>query len=228
MEKINILLTGASRGIGLAACQLLLSENNLDADIIIVSRESPEEFKDHKNVFYYKCDLSSHPETEQVIGEILHSHEHVDVLINNAGAGTFGNAEDISLPDWERLLSLNLTAPFLFIKHFLPGMKKKGRGRIINITSDADHIAYAGASLYCATKYGLRGFSEALRKELIGLNISVTTIAPGRVDTYFNKKKPGDRPISLRPSDVAKQILHVILQDEKCEIETIYLKSNLE
>ena len=93
---------------------------------------------------------------------------------------------------------------------------------------DADHIGFSEGSIYCASKFGLRGFSDSVRDELKGYNISLTTIGPGRVDTFFNGKKPGDRPHSLSADDVARQIIHVLEERDRCGIERIYLRSTLE
>lgn len=125
-------------------------------------------------------------------------------------------------------MNVNLNSAYLMIKSVLPNMKSKNYGRVINISSDADHIGFAEAGAYCASKFGLLGLTEAVRKELIGNDISFTVISPGRVDTNFNNKKPGDRPVSLKAEDVAVQVAHLLELRENCNIETIRLKSTLE
>nr|WP_245237775.1 SDR family oxidoreductase [Paenibacillus ihuae] len=176
----------------------------------------------------YSCDLTDIPRSIETILCVLLDSGGIDILINNAGIGKFALAESLELDHWNRVLTLNLTIPFLLTKYVLPHMKRKNFGRLIHITSDADHIGFAEGSLYCASKFGLRGFADSVRQELKGTPITVTTIGPGRVDTFFNGKKPGDRPISLYAEDVANQVIHVLTQSERCEIERIYLKSTFE
>ena len=105
---------------------------------------------------------------------------------------------------------------------------KEPYGKIINIGSDADHMPFENASVYCATKFGLFGMTESLRIELKKKNIGITTISPARVDTYFNNKKPGCRPISLKADDVAEQVYFVLKQRSTCNIEQIKLSSIVE
>jgi NADP-dependent 3-hydroxy acid dehydrogenase YdfG len=107
-------------------------------------------------------------------------------------------------------------------------MKQQNFGKIITIASDADRLSFAGAGAYCASKAGARLLADCIRKEVAGYNISVTVISPGRVDTHFNGKQPGDRPHSLAAADVARQVQFVLAQPERCEIESINLNSALE
>ncbi|AIQ15085.1 hypothetical protein PDUR_26860 [Paenibacillus durus] len=180
------------------------------------------------NLNLYSCDLTDISLSIETILQVVRESKGIDILINNAGIGKFALAEDLELDHWNRVLTLNLTIPFLLTKYVLPHMKRQNFGRLIHITSDADHIGFAEGSLYCASKFGLRGFADSVRQELKGTPITVTTIGPGRVDTFFNGKKPGDRPISLNADDVADQVMHVLSQGQRCEIERIYLKSTFE
>ncbi|MFB5761889.1 SDR family NAD(P)-dependent oxidoreductase [Paenibacillus medicaginis] len=223
----SVLLTGCSKGIGHSILRELLEANNYNIYAITQNANDISE-EQAKSISLYSCDLTDISRADQIVKQVLQKSQGIDVLINNAGCGKFALVEQLELNDWDRLLKLNLTIPFLLTKRLLPNMKRQNFGRIINITSDADHIGFAEGSLYCASKFGLRGFSDSVRQELRGTNITITTIGPGRVDTYFNDKKPGDRPISLNPDDVANQVMHVLNQSERCEIEQIYLKSTLE
>jgi short-subunit dehydrogenase len=149
-------------------------------------------------------------------------------LINCAGAGYFAPVENLPIEEWNKLLRLNLTAPFLLTQFVLPEMKKQRAGRIINLSSDADNEGFANSTAYCASKFALRGFGDALRKEIAGSSITVTTISPGRVDTCFNGKSPGMRPLSLSANDVAAVVVMLLATDTRCAIELVRMKSNLE
>lgn len=223
----KLLLTGCSRGIGLAILNKIATAHE-PYKIYAVSRQCPEGFSNNPFVHFFSCDLSDVEQTQRVIEAIKLDSEGIDIIINNAGIGKFGEVETLTLHDYTELMNINLTAPFLFISHLLAGMKERNFGRIINITSDADHIGFAEGSLYCASKFGLRGLSDSIRAEVTGLNIAVSTIGPGRVDTYFNRKSPGDRPLSLSDADVANQVMHLLSQSDRCVVERIYLRSGLE
>ncbi|OAB47998.1 SDR family oxidoreductase [Paenibacillus antarcticus] len=222
----SILLTGCSKGIGKAVLDKLIELEKyrvyaLSKNVHSIDLSVP-------NVHVYPCDLANANETEEVAKKIIEDSGGIDILVNNAGIGLFKKVEDISLKEWSEVLAINLTATFILTKTVMSKMKENNSGKIINITSDADHIGFAEGSLYCASKFAVRGFADSIRDELKGTGISVTTIGPGRVDTYFNGKKPGDRPISLQASQVAAQVVHVISMEDTCGIERIYLKSTLE
>lgn len=220
---IRVLLTGATTGIGAAILERL-AESAL-YDITVLGRSKPQ-FVNRCN--FVKADLSRLDTLEAVIDSVIDSDRAFEALINNAGVGLFRPVEEITLEEWQHVQNLNLTAPFVMIKKLLPGMRKRGQGHIVNISSDADQVGFAGATAYCASKFGLAGLSEAVRKELVGSNITITTISPARVDTYFNGKRPGDRPLALYAQDVAEQVFHVLNGSARCHVETIRLKSCLE
>lgn len=223
----SVILTGCSRGIGRAILERLILDGNYKIYAITKNADRLESIK-NDNLTIYSCDLTDLKSVENIIQEILKKADKINVLINNAGIGLFKKVEDLEVTDWDKVLTLNLIVPFFMVKYILPGMKLQNSGRIINISSDADSVGFSEGSLYCASKFGLRGFSDSIRLELKGSNISITTISPGRVDTYFNGKKPGDRPYSLSADDVASQVMHVLNQSDRCEIEKIYIKSTLE
>lgn len=219
------LVTGANRGIGLAMVKELL-DNGYKVIALSKTIENLVEIR-NENLKIYKLNLIDIERVTKTIKEIEQGCS-VDILINNAGVGCFKKIEDYQMEEWNEVLFLNLTVPFILIKQFLPSMKKKKYGRIINIGSDADSFPFLEASAYCASKYGLRGMTECLRLELKQTSVNVTTISPGRVDTFFNGKYPGCRPMSLKPKDIAKQVLFILEQDERCNIEQIKLSSSLE
>jgi short-subunit dehydrogenase len=108
------------------------------------------------------------------------------VLVNCAGVNDFGRFADASPERIETLIVTNLLAPIQLCRAVLPGMLKRGRGRIVNVGSVMGGVGFAGFGVYCATKFGLRGFSEALRRELKGSGVSVATVAPRYTRTALN------------------------------------------
>ena len=164
----------------------------------------------------------------QVLEDLKKKGIVINALVNNVGIGLFKEIRDISLEEWEKVIRINLTIPFYLIHSLVDDIGKEPYGKIINIGSDADHMPFENASVYCATKFGLFGMTESLRIELKKKNIGITTISPARVDTYFNNKKPGCRPISLKADDVAEQVYFVLKQRSTCNIEQIKLSSILE
>lgn len=220
----HVLLTGGSTGIGAA----ILSKLALTREkylISVIGRTRPQV---EAELEFSSIDLSNSNFAYNEIDVFLNIRPPVDILINNAGVGYFAPIEEISVEAWSRVISVNLSTVYYLTSKLLPHMKFQNFGRIINISSDADHIGFSGAAAYCASKFGLAGLSEAVRKELVGYNVTVTTVSPGRVDTCFNSKIPGDRPLSLRPESVAALVMSIADSAESWHIENIRLKSPYE
>lgn len=217
---MNILLTGASTGIGFETVKTLLKHKDINKIVIITKNEIA--FADDR-VEVHNCNLSNRTELNNIMENINFSD--IDVFIANAGFGKFDFLENLADETILNMLQVNLIANFQIIKKCLPFFKKAKHGKIILISSDADKEGFAGASAYCASKFGLLGLSKALRKEITGYNIGLTTISPGRVDTNFNNKKKGDRPNSLMAIDIAEIIEFIIWRPERCNIEAIDVAS---
>ena len=110
-----------------------------------------------------------------------------DILINNAGINNRKAVEDFTLDEWNEIVGINLTAPFLLCRAFVPGMKEKKFGRIINMTSIMSHVSFPHRTGYSATKAGLLGMTRALALELAEFNITANGISPGPFATEINK-----------------------------------------
>ena len=169
---MNILITGAGRGIGKAIAERLNGE-------IFVCGRNEERLKQFEN--YIVCDLTVNEDLEKLGAYIVQNN--IDVLINNAGEYIYSQIEDVSMAQIEHIMKTNLEAPLYLIKKAVPFMKEKKWGRIINIGSISGVMGEAGASLYSASKSGLIGATKALALELAEFGITVNTINPGWVDT---------------------------------------------
>lgn len=169
---MNILVTGASRGIGKAIAE------SLDGKIFATARNE-NLLKCYEN--YCVADLSIKDGVEKLGAYILENK--IDVLVNNAGAYIYSEIENSAFSDIENIVYTNLIAPMYLISMAVPYMKSKKWGRIINIGSISGVMGEAGASSYSASKSGLIGLSKSLALELAEYGITINTINPGWVDT---------------------------------------------
>jgi len=236
-DKI-VLITGSTSGIG-RACAFQFGE--LGAKIALTGRDE-DKLKNLKNELlekninanFFVCDLLELESITQLVSEIeTYYKENVDILINSAGVAVLGLVENVSLSSLKENFQLNFFASFLLSKLLIPGMRKKGFGQIINLSSGVGKRGLPGASSYSASKFALNGFSESLRVELMKDNIDVIVFSPGLVETNFassiilhgalkNKFTEGK---SLKPDIVAFKIA-MASQKRKREV-TLSIKTKL-
>lgn len=187
-ESIAI-ITGASRGIG-RAISLSLAEKAYKCLVFARSEEDLQKLQEEIKSNYpespeaeiYCCDLSNAIAVNKKLDEITKKYKSIDILVNNAGIYKSGSIEN-SLDDFKKVLDVNLSAPFLFLKAIAPIMKKQGHGYIFNIASRAAKIGVEGSGLYASSKFALLGLSESLYRELSKSNIKVTALCPSYVNT---------------------------------------------
>lgn len=179
---MNILVTGASRGIGKAIAENLITLGHE----VFVSARNEELLKEYKN--YCVCDLANGIEK---LGEYIKANE-IDVLVNNAGEYIYSAIENMTYEQIEHITKVNFEAPMYLISKAIPYMKLKKWGRIINIGSISGVMGEANASLYSATKSALFGATKALALELAEYGITVNTINPGWVDTEMGNSSAND------------------------------------
>ena len=184
-----ILLTGATGGIGQAIAQQLAEQG---ARLILVGRSNQhlQSIARILNIyvnggFVLQADISQHAGRETIRTALLAMQEPLDVLINCAGVNLFGMLEDNDPEAIEQLINTNVTANILLTRLTLPFLNKKS-GRIINIGSSFGSLGYPGFSVYCASKFALRGFTEALRRELSDSQIQIAHLAPRATNTSLN------------------------------------------
>jgi len=150
-------------------------------------------------------------------------------LVNNAGFGVFGPSETYPHEDFASILQTNILAPFLLAQTLFPMLKREPKGSevstIVNFGSDAGVVGFEEAAAYCASKGGLHLMSSALRAEWRTQGGRVTTVAPGRVDTCFNGKKPGMRPGALSAEAVAEVIEYCLFCNPILELSEVHLDS---
>jgi short-subunit dehydrogenase len=211
MKDKCVLVTGSSSGIGYEITSNLL---DLGAKVIGIARNHDKSNLENKNYITYNCDVSIHDKLEILLKQILKNHPQINCLISNAGYGNFGPLENYSTLQINKFLSTNLTSHLVITKHLLPHFKRNKMGDIIFIGSEAGLSGAKNGSLYCTAKFGLKGFSEALSKDVSNNNIRVSMINPGMVRTEFFKNlnfEPGDseeNAISLR--DVSSTVAYIL------------------
>ncbi len=181
-----LLLTGASGGLGRALVrhwstsqhQLALhchrERDALEEQVASVNWNHPPQI--------FQADLSEADEVRHLCGEVQKKLGGVDILINNAGISHSQVLWKQELEDWNRLMALNLTAPFLMMRHLVPGMRSRSFGRIVNISSVVAQMGVFGATAYGASKAGLIGLGASAAKELVSKGITVNTIALGYME----------------------------------------------
>jgi 3-oxoacyl-[acyl-carrier protein] reductase len=214
-------ITGASRGAG-RAIALEFARNG--ANVALVARSADElgdAAREAKSAgveaLAIPADVTDEGQVARMAERVLSTFGGVDVLVNNAGIMRRGPVESTSLEEWNRVLAVNVTGPFLCSRAFIPAMKIRRSGHIINIGSGASKQGYANFTAYSASKFALLGLSEALAGELGEAGVKVTTLLPGSIATGFSGRLPGERPPGvklLRPEDVAKAIIALVRQSE--------------
>jgi NAD(P)-dependent dehydrogenase (short-subunit alcohol dehydrogenase family) len=194
VEGKSVLITGASRGIGRATA-ILFAERG--ARVALTGRDMQALLAVEQQItnaggqaFHLFCDVSDEWSVKRLVEDIHAEYETIDVLINNAGVGIIGPVESYPLKSWRTTISTNLTGAFLMSRQVVPIMKTQGSGRIINISSGAGRNGIANYAAYCASKFGLYGFTEALGLEVRNDGILVSTVFPGSTDTYFSGRTP--------------------------------------
>ena len=216
---MNILVTGASKGIGRAIAKELK-----DTGKVFVTARTESALKELGAEEYCLCDLTKDIEK---LAEFIQLNK-IDVLINNAGEYIYGGIDEMTRRKIESIFKTDLEAPAYLISQAVPFMKEQKWGRIINIGSISGVMGEANASLYSAAKAGLIGLTKALALELAEYNITVNTINPGWVDTELGSKSIEDSEFSKeeilecipqrrfgKPEEIAKLTRYLISDDAK-------------
>jgi NADP-dependent 3-hydroxy acid dehydrogenase YdfG len=206
------IVTGASRGIGKAIALLLALQG---AKVVAVARSEAElEELTHKTQgLCIVADISNEEDANYVVQETLSRFGRLDILVCNAGVGSFNELEQFDAAEWDRIFDTNVKGTFLLCKAAVPHFKAQKSGHIVGITSDVAKRTFAHGTVYGASKFAQDAVLASLRKEVRPHGIKVSTIYPGLVDTYFNDTIPGSAEAEkthLRPGDVAQAVRYVL------------------
>jgi 3-oxoacyl-[acyl-carrier protein] reductase len=188
----NVLVTGGSRGIGLAIVRRLASAGY---NVIAVARRESEELREAAkagNVHFHACDLSDVDGIPPFVKAVRDKFGAIYGLVNNAGLGTEGLLATMRNSDIEALVRLNVVSPVILTKYVVRHMMADGEGRIVNISSIIASTGYNGLSVYGATKAAATGFTRSLAREVGKLGITVNAIAPGFIATELTQSLTDD------------------------------------
>jgi NADP-dependent 3-hydroxy acid dehydrogenase YdfG len=148
----------------------------------------------------------------------------IDILINNAGIGYFAPVQDTREADWDAVLDTNLKAVFLLCRLVVPGMILRRTGHIVNIASLAGKSAFAGGATYCASKWGLLGFTQSMAEDLRPFGIRVSAVCPGSVATEFSPHAGKATEKMLQPDDVAHAVEMILTEAPQSFISEVVLR----
>jgi NADP-dependent 3-hydroxy acid dehydrogenase YdfG len=222
------LVTGASRGIGMAIAKSLAGmgarvalcardEHRLAAAASQIEREGAQ-------VLAVPADVTRAGDIAAAIGKTEQALGPVEILVNNAGIGYFAPVQEASEETWDAIMDTNLKAAFLFSKAVAPGMIRLKRGHIINIASLAGKSAFAGGAIYCASKWGLLGLTQCMAEDLRPHGIRVSAVCPGTVNTEFSPHAGKDPQKMLQPEDVAHAVEAIVTQAPQSFISEVLLR----
>ncbi|TCP59456.1 hypothetical protein EV586_101675 [Tumebacillus sp. BK434] len=221
LQNQIVLITGASSGIGRDAALQFAKHGAtpvLAARSIDKLQALSEEIKQRYNIDapFYALDVTEEENVNRVVEDVLKRFTRIDVLMNNSGYGFFKSTEDIAMEEVEGMMNVNYFGLVRMTKAVLPSMKQRGSGHIINIASLASFMAGQKHGAYAATKHAVMGFSDALRYELRGTGVTLSTINPGPVETpFFDKADRSSVPQIVRflkPDEVAATVLKAAVQ----------------
>ena len=176
-------------------------------------------------ILTFAVDVRDHIAVENMVASLISSHQRIDLLFNNAGAGQQGSI-DLSHAEFDELLAVNLKGAFNFLKAVVPIMKKQGSGAIINVASRAGKIGFFNSGAYSASKFGLVGLSESLYRELCPLGIKVTTLCPSWVDTEMTKDAPVPHEEMLVPDDLLKTVRWLLSLSPAAVVKDLIIECN--
>lgn len=219
------LVTGASRGIGLAIAEELRGAGARVARFARSLRdETGARFTD------YRCDVSDEVTVSHAVDRLTAELGVPDIVVNNAGAFLLKSLVDTSPAEFHAQLSANLVGPFLVLRALLPHLLRRGSGRIVTVGSVADHRVFPGNAAYAASKHGVRALHDVLQEEIAGTGIRASLISPGPTDTTLwdplDPDRRGDLPpraAMLQARDVAEAVLFAVTRPPRVNVEMLRL-----
>jgi NADP-dependent 3-hydroxy acid dehydrogenase YdfG len=228
--KPVVLITGASQGIGAAIAKVFAREVR-GVRLALVARSGKNlkvvaracaKFGATAEIFL--CDVSDEDAVASLAKAVTKRFGTVDVLINNAGKFAAAPFTKMTVADFDLMLSANLRSVFLVSRAFVPGMVKRGKGDIFNMSSIAGLGAYPGGAGYCAAKFGVTGLSKVMRAELRGAGVRVCCVHPGATVSPSWRASGVDLSRLMPAEDVARAFLDIYRLSRRTVVEEIVLR----
>jgi len=217
LQEAKVLVTGGSSGIGLATARLLI-EAGASVAISGRNREKLDEAATTINATPIQANVSDEKDVGRMIRTVIEELGGYDVLINNAGIGTFSPLVEQTADDFRRIWETNVLGAMLVARESAKHFVSADSGNIVNIGSTAAQKGFAGGSAYVASKFALRGLTECWRSELRKHNVRVIQIDPSEVITEFAERAgygQDDNPSKLRPEDIGQLIVDVLRMKDR-------------
>lgn len=207
------IVTGGASGLGRAVCEAL---RDAGTHVVALDRVAPPD--DGEAVL---VDLLDRRATEEAVLGVVARHGRLDAVVTAAGTDACGDLLDVPADDWERVVGVNLLGTVAVVRAALPALIESG-GRVVTVASTLALRALPAATAYCASKFGVLGFSRALASETQG-RVGVTTLVPGGMDTAFfdgrdPQFKPGPDAMLNDPADVAAAVVWALGAPPGCEV----------
>jgi 3-oxoacyl-[acyl-carrier protein] reductase len=218
-------VTGAGRGIG-RAIALELARGG--AQIVLAARSSRQLDETAALIGAaaraFPTDVRERDQVRALFGRTAAELGPVDILVNCAGLGIYAPLVDFSDEDFTTIIDTNLRGTFLTCREVLPSMIERQTGHIINIASIAGKVGSANRAVYCASKFGVVGFTESLAEEVRQHGIRVVVVCPGSTDTGFGTSTATAREKMLRPEDVGYAVKMLVMQEPNSFISEIVMR----
>ncbi len=216
-------VTGGAKGIGLATAQALLGRG---ARVALLDLENIA--LDHPHALSIRCDVSRAADVQSAVNQITERLGPIDVWVNNAGLARHRWIPDYTEEEIDLMLAVNLKGTILGSQAALKAMIPHKHGHIINVISTASLRGIPSETVYCAAKWGVRGFTQGLAEEAAAHRIRVTAILPGGVDTAFwddASQRQAPKQLFLKPEHIANGIVSCLEMDDFCVPRELVLRS---
>ena len=201
-EKMKtVLITGGSRGIGRAMVELFSRNGYAVAFTYKKSENEAKTLAETTGALAICADSANESEVIKAVKNAEQALGHIDCLINNAGVSAFSLFTEVTLEEWNNIMSVNLTGAFLYSRAVVPEMVRRGNGRIVNISSMWGLVGSSCEVAYSTSKAALIGMTRALAKELGPSGITVNAVAPGLIDTDMNRSALSDEDVAVLVED---------------------------
>jgi NADP-dependent 3-hydroxy acid dehydrogenase YdfG len=222
-EVGTVLVTGGASGLGAAIAEAV---EQAGGTAVVLDRARPQ-----NGFAFEQVDLADARAAEDAVRRAAEAHGGLDAVVTAAGTDACGRLEDVPAEDWERVVMVNLLGTVAVVRAALPALAANG-GRVVTVASTLGLRALSDATAYCASKFGVVGFTRALAAETAG-RVGVTLLIPGGMHTAFfdtrgdKYKPPADAKLN-RPEDVADAVLFALRQPPGCELRELVVAPSLE